>query len=513
MTTPPDYPSPVVEPKKKGLSLIWLVPLVAIIAGISLGVRTAMERGPEITVTFKTADGIEPGKTKVRYKSVEIGVVEHVELAEDLEKVNAVIRMSKSVTPLLVEDARFWVERPRISGTNVEGLGTLLSGAFIGMDIGKSEKAARRFVGMDRPPLVTFTEPGTQFRLRAKQLGSLDSGSQVFYRRVAVGQVVRYEMEKSGRGVDIEIFVKAPYDRFVNAESRFWEASGFDVELNANGLRVETQSLNSILSGGIAFETRGDPDKAGPVDKNASFRLFERRADAMAMEDEDSVQMRLVFNESVRGLVVGAPVDFRGIDIGRVVSIGGEVDEKLGLVRMVVDIEIYPSRLRKIAIKRFSNEVRMKENIDALVAGGLRAQLRSGNLVSGQLLISLDYFKGAANARMDWNASPPVLPTIPGAFARIEEQVQAMLESAAELLAKLKAIPLDQLSQDASAAMRSLDSTLKNVDRQLEDGSLLQHDLRDSLREISKAAAEARVFLEYQSRYPESLIKGKAKEE
>lgn len=512
MTQTADYPSPRVEPKKRGLSLIWLVPLIAILVGAGLVVRTVVERGPDITVSFKTADGIEPGKTKVRYKSVEIGVVERVELSRDLEKINAVIRMDKSATALLVEDARFWVERPRVSGTNVEGLGTLLSGAFIGMDIGKSKKSERDFVGLDRPPQVTFTEPGSLYKLRAKQLGSLDSGSPIFYRRVAVGQVVRYQMDENGRGLDIEIFVKAPYDRFVNAETRFWEASGVDVELNASGLTVEMQSLNSILSGGIAFETRGDPDKAAPVDKGATFRLYDRKVTAMAPEDDEIVPVRLVFNESVRGLSVGAPVDFRGIDIGKVTRIGGEVSQSKGVVQMVVDVDLYPNRLRDINIKK-ARKLPFKEGLDALVSGGLRAQLKTGNIVSGQLLVALDFYKDSPPAKVAWDNTPPILPTIPGSLARIEERVQEMLASASELLAKLKAIPLDQLSQDASTAMRSLDSTLKHVDRQMEDGSMLQQDLRDSLREISKAAAEARVFLEYQSRYPESLIKGKAQEE
>lgn len=512
MTQTADYPSPRVEPKKRGLSLIWLVPLLAILVGAGLVVRTVVERGPDIAVSFKTADGIEPGKTKVRYKSVEIGVVERVELSRDLEKISAVIRMDKSATALLVEDARFWVERPRVSGTNVEGLGTLLSGAFIGMDIGKSKKSERDFVGLDRPPLVTFTEPGTLYKLRARQLGSLDSGSPVFYRRVAVGQVVRYQMDENGRGLDIEIFIKAPYNRFVNAETRFWEASGVDVELSASGLTVEMQSLNSILSGGIAFETRGDPDKAAPAEKDATFRLYDRKVTAMAPEDDEIVPVRLLFNESVRGLSVGAPVDFRGIDIGKVTRIGGEVSQSKGVVQMVVDVDLYPNRFRDINIKK-ARKLPFKEGLDALVNGGLRAQLKTGNVVSGQLLVALDFYKDSPPAKVAWDNTPPILPTIPGSLARIEERVQEMLASASELLAKLKAMPLEQLSQDASTAMRSLDSTLKHVDRQMEDGSMLQQDLRDSLREISKAAAEARVFLEYQSRYPESLIKGKAQEE
>lgn len=241
----------------------------------------------------------------------------------------------------------------------------------------------------------------------------------------------------------------------------------------------------------------------------------------MAPDDDVVVPMRFVFNESVRGLSVGAPVDFRGIEIGKVTNIGigkvtnldSEVDHAKGVIQMVIDVEIYPNRLRATNIQKPKQMVPFKEGMNALVTGGLRGQLRTGNVVSGQMYVALEFFKGSPPAKVDWASSPPVLPTIPGSLARIEEQVQEMLTSANKLLAKLKALPLEQLSQDASAAMHSLDSTLKNVDRQLEDGSMLQNDLRDSLSEISKAAAEARVFLEYQSRHPESLLKGKAKEE
>jgi len=515
-----EYPDAIAEPKKKGWSLVWLVPIIAILVGVGLVVRTVLERGPEIAITFKTADGIEPGKTKVRYKNVEIGVVERVELSGDLEKVKAVIRMSKSAKPLLVEDARFWVERPRVSGTNIEGLGTLLSGAFIGMDIGKSAKARQSFEGLERPPLVTFTEPGRTFQLRAEQLGSLDSGSQIYYRRVAVGQVVRYEMDRDGKGLNFEIFIKAPYDRFVNSETRFWEASGVDVEFSAQGLRVETQSLNSILSGGIAFETRGNPSKAKPVEPDTSFRLYEKKADAMKIEDTEVVPMRLVFNESVRGLSEGAPVDFRGIEIGRVTEIGGYVDPKSGQISMVVDIDLFPNRLRRINVKRPAKDVSIREGMDLLVAGGLRGQLRTGNFVSGQLLVSLDYFKDAPKAAVKWDSDPPILPTIPGSLVKFEQQAADLIQLVGELVKKLESLPLEQISEDVRTTVKSLDntlktveSTLKTVDRQLADDSMLQQDLRDTLREVSKAAAEARALLEYQSRYPESLIKGKAKEE
>ena len=504
-------PSAVAEPKKRGFSLIGLVPLIAVLVGGGLAVRTVMERGPLIEVTFKTGDGIEPGKTKVKFQSVNIGTVERVGLGPDLKTVQVGIRLDKSVASLLVEDTRFWVERPRIQGTNVSGLSTLLSGAFIGMEAGKSKKESAHFQGLENAPVITFSEPGTVLTLKAAQLGSVDAGSGLYYRRVLVGQVVRYEMDKEGSGVNIEAFIKAPYDRFLNSETRFWEASGFDVELNSSGFRVETQSFNSILSGGIAFETRGDPKDAAPIGKNPVFRLFEQKALAMALEDTDPTSLRLLFNESVRGLVVGAQVDFRGIPVGQVTRIAGQTDPKAGTVQMVVDIVLYPNRFRNISIQK--KKMDTQEGLNFLVGGGLRAQLRTGNLLSGQLFVSLDFFKGVPKAAMDWKTKPPVLPTIPGPMEKFEGQVVDILQSTTELLHKLKALPLSELSQDAQTTIQSLDKTLKSVDRQLSDDSMLQEDLRATLREVGKAAAEANSLLEYLSRHPEALIKGKPTEE
>lgn len=512
--TPPDeIPTAVVERRKSRWSLVWLVPLIALLMGVGLVVRTAMQRGPDIEVTFRTADGIEPGKTKVRYKNVEIGTVERVELSGDLQNVRAVIRMAKSAEPLLVEDARFWVERPRVSGTNIEGLGTLFSGAFIGMDVGKSSVEKREFQGLDRAPLVAFTEPGSHYLLRANQLGSLDTGTQVYYRRMAVGQVVNYEMDREGKGVNIQVFVRAPYDRFVNSQTRFWEASGIDVELSAGGVRVDTQSFNALLSGGIAFETRGNPEAAQPVGADAVFRLFERKAQAMAVEDTEVIQVRMLFDESIRGLAIGAPVDFRGFEVGKVTNVGGDIDEKRGVVKMAVDMELYPNRLGKINIRKGKTVKSVREGLDVLVAGGLRGQLRTGSLVSGQLLISLDYFKDAPRAAVAWDSTLPILPTIPGSLVKFEQQAAELILQVGELVKKLDALPLDQISEDVRDAIKALDGTLKSVERQLADDSMLQQDLRETLREVSRAAAEARVVLEYQSRHPESLIRGKAREE
>jgi paraquat-inducible protein B len=514
-----EYPTAITVRGRRGIPLVWLVPLVAILVGVGLVVKTAMERGPGIVVTFKSADGIEPGKTKVRYKNVEIGTVERVDLARDRDKVEVSVQMNKSAAAFLVEDTRFWVEKPRIRGTTVEGLGTLLSGAFIGMDIGKSDQRRREFVGLDQPPLVTFTEPGQRYRLHANQLGSIESGSPVFYRRVGVGQVVRYEMDAEGKGVDIEIFIKAPYDRFIHAQTRFWEASGIDLEMNAQGIRVDTQSLNSILAGGIAFETSGKLDEVSPVTVDTKFFLHQRKADAIAIDDFDAIPMRLIFNESVRGLSVGAPVEFRGIEAGRVTAIGGFFDKRQGIVKMTVDIALFPNRLRVINVRQQKGIPNFRKTMDLLVSGGLRAQLRTGNLVSGQLMISLDFFKGSPQARIDWSDEPPVFPTTVGSLVDLEARAVELMKTANRLLKKLEAVPLDQLSEDVRTVINSLDrsihtldKTLQGVDRQLAEDSALQMDLRETLHEVERTAAEARNWLDYQSRHPESLLMGKPKE-
>ena len=241
----------------------------------------------------------------------------------------------------------------------------------------------------------------------------------------------------------------------------------------------------------------------------------------MAFEDSKVFNVRFKFNESVRGLTIGAPLDFRGIDVGRVTQIGAEYDSKLQVVRMIVDAELYPQRLRKIDIQKGKTEFKSPQAaMDALVVGGMRAQLRTGSFVSGQLMVTLDFYKDVPKAVIDWSSSPTVLPTIPGSLERIEKQAMDLLQAANDVLQKLNALPLGQISDELRTTIKTLDGTLKsaetmmkNVDRQVADDSQIQQDLRDTLREVSRATAEARTFLEYQSRYPESLIKGKAKEE
>ena len=259
-------PTPELEPsalphaqvagrQRSFFSLVWIVPLVAALIGGWLAWKTINEKGPEFVIRFKTAEGLEAGKTKIKYKAVDVGTVESIELTPDRSTVLVHARLEKFAEDYLVKDSRFWVVRARITGATVQGLGTLLSGAYIGMDVGKSKETLRDFTGLEDQPIVTGDLPGRHFVLKSPTLGSYNLGSPVYFRKFAVGEVESYALDKDGRGVTVDVFIRAPHDQYVTNATRFWEASGIDVKLSASGVDLETESLASIVIGGIAFQS------------------------------------------------------------------------------------------------------------------------------------------------------------------------------------------------------------------------------------------------------------------
>ena len=249
--------SDAVVRKRRRFSVIWLVPLVAGAVAAWLAVVTLREKGPVVTIAFATAEGLEAGKTKVRYKDVEVGAVGEVRLSDDLKDIVAVADMSKQVAPFMTSGARFWVVRPRVGASGVSGLGTLLSGAYIELDPGQEGAQVSSFKGLDEPPPIASDVPGRRFLLHADSLGSADQGSPVHYRGLRVGQVLGHTLDDNRRTVTLEIFVDAPHDALVRDTSRFWNASGIDVSVGAGGVEVSTGSLETIIAGGIAFDTPG----------------------------------------------------------------------------------------------------------------------------------------------------------------------------------------------------------------------------------------------------------------
>jgi len=531
-----DIPQARAAPKARW-SLVWLVPIVALLIGLSLAIKTYLDQGPTITISFRTADGLEQGKTKIRYKDVEVGLVTSVKLSG--EGVVATAQLAKGAERGLVEDTRFWVVRPRIAGGNITGLGTLLSGTYIGVDIGKSGEPARHFVGLEKPPAFTTDLPGRQYVLHTDSAGSLDIGSPVLFHRVHVGQVAGYELNPDGKGVTLTIFVNAPYDRFVTADTRFWHASGIDVSLDASGLKVNTQGLVSLLVGGIAFAAPPGSREASPAEANAVFDLAADRVVALRQPDRVVETYLFVFRQSTRGLSIGAPVDFRGIVIGEVAAIYVDLDPKTLDSRMLVEANVYPERLAARRLKTPKPAAQRSEAlIQALVDKGYRAQLRTGNLVTGQLYVALDFFPNTPKVKLDFSQSPVEIPTVPGSLEDLQRTIT-------QIAKKLDRLPLEEIGanlnrtlQDVNQLVKRLDTevapeardalaegrntlveartTLADASRALSsversaapDGPLAQ-DMQDAVREIGRAARTMRLLADYLERHPEALIAGK----
>ncbi|MFL9991055.1 MlaD family protein [Paraburkholderia sediminicola] len=527
---PPELPEAVATRRSRWrMQVVWLVPLVAVLIGGWLAVKAILEQGPTITISFQTGEGLEAGKTKLKFKNVDIGVVKSVTLSGDHRNVIATAELSKDATGLLVDDTRFWVVRPRISGGTVSGIGTLISGSFIGVDVGNSSTPKRDYVGLESPPVFASGVPGREFILKGDDMGSLDVGSPIYFRRLQVGQVTSYKLDDNGKGVTMHIFVNAPYDKFVQNDTRFWQASGIDVSLDATGVKVNTQSLVAILIGGLAFQAPDSAVDRPEADASATFTLFSDKTEAMKRHDTIIDHYVLNFKESVRGLSVGAQVDFLGIVVGEVEAIHTRFDPVSKQFSIPVDIKLFPERFTSRFASgapggRLATGADRQQLAQALVDHGLRAQLRTGNLLTGQLYIALDFFPNAAKAKMDWSSSPPAMPTVRGGLQSLQDSVTA-------LIAKLNKIPFEAIGNDAHQTLHDADALLKRLDTEvapqatqtlaaaksaldsannaLQPDSALSQNTGDAMKELARTAAAFRTLADYLERHPEALIRGK----
>jgi len=374
-------------------------------------------------------------------------------------------------------------------------------------------------VALETPPVVTGNAPGRFFVLKTSDLGSLDTGTPLFFRRLQVGQVASYILDKDGKFFTVKVFVRAPYDQYVTANTRFWQASGIDVSLSANGLSVQTQSLLSVLIGGIAFEAPASGAVQPAAEANTLFILFSDRAEAFRPAARSPQTYRLIFKDSVRGLTPGAPVEFRGIPIGEVADIRAQIDLKTFEFSVPVTIRLDPQRLGVKVIEGMSGadlERMRKRLIDAMVAHGVRAQLRTGNLLTGAVFVALDFFPGVPPATVDWSQTPVELPTIPG-------QLQVMETKVTDIINKLDKMPLQQIGDELTTAIAELDQTLvaargtlvsargtlTNTASLTEPNSAQLQQMNSTLQEVSRAARSLRVLADYLERHPEALLRGK----
>jgi paraquat-inducible protein B len=525
--SPADLPPPVRRSNRFAPSLVWVVPVVAAIAALSLTLRTYLTLGPHITISFQTAEGLEAGKTEVRYKEVVIGRVTGIVLSDDHEHVLVHVRLDQHEKHFASADTRFWVVRPRLGLAGVSGLGTLISGAYVAADAGTSSDIRTEFIGLETPPAVLRGKQGRAFAVHSDDLGSLDIGSPVYYRRIQAGRISGYRLDEDGKGVTIQLFVDAPYDRFVTRAAHFWNASGIDLSLGASGLKLNTESLATVLAGGVAFQSFDDSNPQQPADEGSRFEMYADVAAAMRLPDGPELDVRMRFNETLRGLVVGAPVDFRGITIGNVKSINLDYEPATQTFPADVIATIYPQRLGRINERFFEagkGRVNFIAVLSSLIDHGFRAQVRTGNLLTQQLYVAIDVVPNAKPAKLDSSTQVLEIPTAPGSFDALQKQLT-------EIVSKLDKVPFEEIGNElrdtlhstrllmgkldsevapqARAVLEQAQQSLKALDRTLAEDSPLQRGAGHTMEEVARAAQSLRALADYLTRHPESLLRGK----
>ncbi len=541
--------------------LIWLIPIVALLVAGYLAWDAIHSRGPVITLTFRTGEGLQAGQTKVRHKAVELGSVTAISLSDDLRRVIVTVQMRREAVPELTEKARFWVVRPRLSGGSVSGLDTLLSGAFIELDPGSPEdmvqgEPRRMFEGLDDPPAVRSDEPGTTYQLKAPRIGGITSGSPVLYRDVVVGEVLRWEFGPQGQGFVITIFVRRPYDGFVHQGTQFWNSSGVSLDLGADGVTLRLGSLQALLTGAVAFDTDGDARATPGSAPGAAFQLYHDQAAAAAAGYRRHLAFATRFRGSVRGLAVGAPVELYGIAIGTVTAIKLQFDPSGNESHVDVYFEIQPERILDVSQIDGGNPVAVTRN---LVKRGLRMALHTANYITGQMVLSLDFVSGAA---------PEDVSQMPDGTVMVPSQaggLDGLTASATQVMQSLAQVPFDKIGRDldsmlvgasaitngpelrrslqamsaalvqvqelvrkvdagAAPALKELPAIADNLNAALArtsklvasadtaygSNSVVLRDVERLLAQFSDAARSVRLLADFLAQHPESLIQGRS---
>lgn len=466
---------------RSGFSVVWLIPILTLIIGGWLIYRTLADQGPVVTIEFRTAAGIEAGRTRVKYKSVDVGVVEQVQFAQDFSNVMVRVRFDPGMDNLLRRNTRFWVVRPEFSLRGASGLETLISGAYIQIDPGPGSPQ-RHFVGLEDQPLITADEPGRTVTLVTETLGGIDAGSPIYYRGILAGEVLGRELASDRRSIYISAFIRDPFDQLVRGNTRFWNVSGVDVGFGADGPEVRMESLQSLIFGGIAFET---PAAAEQVTTDAEDLLFTLHSSYREIEERAFIRKLnfvLYFDGSVRGLAAGAPVEFRGIRVGSVSDVRLELDPETLAFNLPVIVEIEPERIMDVTRGPAPEAV-----LESLVERGLRARLQTGSLLTGQLFVELDMYPDSElRLRGAGGVDYPELPTVPGAM----ETITASIE---KLVGQLDAVELDAIAANLLGTLEGTNALLNapELERMLVDVEGSMRAFRGILEQVEASDMEA----------------------
>ena len=528
--TPPsaeELPTPAVQNRRWIPRLVWVVPIAAAVIGISLLIRNWENAGPQITISFLSGEGVQVGKTLVKYRDVTVGQVSSVVLSADHQTVVVTANLSKDAAGLLKEDTQFWIVRPRFGVGSVSGLDTLLSGVYIGMKTGTATRREHEFVGLENPPALAHGPHGRELQLHAARVGSLSIGSPVYFRQFQVGRVIDENLLPDG-STRVTAFVEAPYDGFVKPVTRFWNASGIDVKLGADGLKVQTESLAAVLAGGLAFDD-GPTEVVSAAAMPNDFTLYKNETEAMAPPDGEPHYVRMRFAQALRGLDVGAPVEFVGVNIGSVIAVDLGYERRDKSFPVVVTAKLYPRRMGDAyeiltAQGKTESEETLAAFVGTLVQRGLRAQPRSASLLTGKLYVALDFLPASPRVNFDASDRPVELPTVNGSFQELEANI-------GRLVKKVNDLPLEQIAADlhtdltdlhetlselhgrvlpsAVDTLSALRGTLDSANRTLDVESPLQRGLTETLLEARSTLQAVRELADYIDRHPDALLRGR----
>ena len=543
--------------KSRRVPIIWLIPLLAIAIGAWLAWDTLSKEGPTITVTFDSAEGLQAGQSQLKYREIVLGTVKSLDLTPDHLHVVATIGTTRQAEPLLTNQTVFWVVKPRLFAGNVSGLDTLLSGSYVGMFPGTVAGTAQRsFIGREDPPVMTATEHGHTFLLRADKLGSISLGSPVFFRDLDVGQVLGWDIGEMARNVTLRILVRAPYDRYVTDDTRFWNASGVSVKLGATGVELQLESLRALLLGGVAFNTPDDKSDAPMSAQDRVFPLFADQQSADAASYTRKIPVVSYFPGSVRGLAPGSDVTMHGLVVGHVTSVRITYDPKQDAILAPVQYEVEPERILGIGKRVYTNA---REAVEDVLGRGLRAHLETASLITGQQMVALDFEHNAPPASLAMEGKDFVLPTTEGGgFSGLQASATALLDRVNDIpfkaigdnlngilsagntmangqqmqqaLANLSATLgsakglMAQLNSNTGPALKQLPQITADLEKTLTtvnklalsmntgygDNTQFNRDMERLLIQANDAVRSFRALADLLSRHPEALIKGRA---
>jgi paraquat-inducible protein B len=455
--TPENNNAAAAQPRTTGrtnrISLIWVVPLTALIISFWLTWQHYASLGTLITIRFVSAEGLETGKTAVRFRNVEVGKVESMHLDDTLLQVLVTVRINKESRHFLNESTRFWIERPRIGPGGVSGLSTLFSGAYIAMSTSadKSLDYQEQFTGLEDPPLTATDEPGLHLLLTSTAGASLTTGAPVLYKQFEVGTIESRRLTDDGRTIAYRIFINQPYDRFISSNTRFWELGAFKMDFGAQGMTVEMESLSVLINGGISFATPKRLKEETPVENDSLFELYPSLSAAHLdlTNTESAFGFILHFDESLRGLGIGSPIEYQGVQVGHVADITIENNAETGKLTTPVLIFLDPDR-----IGSGLQENKIPALLDKAVAQGLRARLQYSSWLTSQLFIELVMIDDVRHASINPGDPYPVFPTIASPMGEIMNNLSAVFN-------KVDKLPLEELMTSANVLIRDLDSLVR----------------------------------------------------